>query len=1013
MKFLLLGSALVILASNSIVTALFEPHFVSFGPPPDTQNALKLDSVPSIYVDAQDFPGIHIAAEALSKDFSNVTGVERASTIASIIKFNVSADNELPPGKSSSAIIIGSITSPLIRSLVQSGKLNDTVHIEGQWETFMTSVVDDPGNGIPASRALVVAGSDKRGTIFGIYTLSEQLGVSPWYWWADVPTLQRTEPIFALPTMTIHGPPSIKYRGIFINDESPALASWVQTNFSPASRKFDTEFYKRLFELLLRMKANYLWPAMWPSFPPPGNSFFVDDPLNQVTADLYGIVMSTSHQEPMQRATNEWLVSGRGRWNWEVNKDNVTQFMKEGVERAKECGCESYVTVGMRGDGDSAVEGSNPKAILEDVLATQRQLIKSTYGNETGVRQVWALYKEVQAIYESGLQVPDDLTLFFSDDNFGNIRRLPTEAEKARSGGSGIYYHLEYVGTPRSYKWINTNSLGKAQFQLSTAQQRGADRIWVINVGDIKPMETPLSMIMTMAYNASAVTAQTIPDFLQAYASREFSSASKEDQKEIADLFLGYSRLMGLRRHEHVEPTTYSILNYREGESFVGAWESLSHRAEAVNGRLQEAWKPAFFQLVLHPIKASTTFFSIKIAQGKNAQYANQRRNSANDWAAEALRLFDEDHDLEEEFDTILNGKWAHLMRQPRYGFTSDWRPPYRDALISLSYVQLRQDSIPAVGQMGVSVEGTVGPLPGLFNEGSELAMPSRGVLQPGVTLPSMDPYGARTRWFEMYARGRSELEWSVQGDEEWVKLTPTKGRLTKGNWDNRVEVSIDWDRVPEGFNETTLIRANSTAGDYEEVHLPVLKLNVPAGFSGFVQGDGYVSMNAAHFTSNGEQDTVAYREVPYLSRSINGTGAVGLFPATANLSSFGPWLEYKFYWFTTDKDISATLYFTMALDTDPNQPMQFAVALDSAAPDNSVRLVAAPAQVGDLPKDWTDAVQNLVWKRTVQLGDISAGEHTVRYWASKPEILLEKIEIARSGSSRTSYLGLPESTLV
>ncbi|KAF9262187.1 hypothetical protein L218DRAFT_868331 [Marasmius fiardii PR-910] len=1008
---LLLGLAFAIISSNNIVYALFEPRFISFGIPADAQNALKLDSVPSIYVDAEDFPGIHIAAEALSNDFANITGVERASSITSVIKFNASADNELPQGNSNSAIIIGSVTSPLIKALIQSGKLNDTADIEGQWETFITSVVDDPANGIPASRALVIAGSDKRGTIFGVYTLSEQLGVSPWYWFADVPIAQRTDPIFALSITTVHGPPSVKFRGLFINDESPALASWVQTKFAPDSKKFDTDFYKKLFELILRMKANYLWPAMWPSFPPPGDSFFVDDSLNQATADLYGVVISTSHQEPMQRATNEWLVSGKGEWNWDVNKGNVSQFMKEGVERAKGCGCESYVTVGMRGAGDSSIEGSDPKAILQDVIATQRQFIKDTYGNETGVRQVWALYKEVQAIYEAGFQVPDDITLFFSDDNFGNIRRLPTEVEKARSGGIGVYYHLEYVGTPKSYKWMNTNSLGKAQFQLSTAQKRGADRIWVINVGDIKPMEIPLSMIMTMAYNVSAVTEQNIPDFLHAYASREFSSASEEDQKEIADLILGHSRLMGIRRHEHVESTTFSLLNYREGETFIAAWESLLRRAEDVNGRLQDAWKPAFFQLVLQPIKASTIYFSTKVAQGKNAQYATQRRNSANDWAAEALRLFDSDHDLEEEFDAMLNGKWALLMRQPRYGFTSDWRPPYRDALISLSYVQLRQDSIPAVGQMGVSVEGTVGPLPGLFNEGSELEMPSRGILQPAVTLPTMDPYGARARWFEMYGRGRPELEWSVQADEEWVKLTPTNGRLAKGSWDNQVEVSIDWDQVPEGFNQTTLIRVNSTAGDYEEVRLPVQKVVAPAGFSGFVQGDGYVSMNAAHFTGKGgEQDSLTYQEVPYLSRSINGSGAVGLFPVTANLSSFGPSLEYKFYWFTTDKSISATLYFTMALDTDPNQPMQYAVSLDSAEPGNSTRLVPAPANVGDLPTGWTDAVQNLVWKRTAMLGDLSPGEHVVRYWASKPEILLEKIEIARSGSSRTSYLGLPES---
>ncbi|KAL0577902.1 CCR4-NOT core subunit cdc39 [Marasmius crinis-equi] len=1008
----LLKAPLLLLALSNSVSALFEPRFISFGGSSDTQNALKLDSVPFIYTDAQDFPGIHIAATTLATDFENVTGVERSPSIPPIIKFNSSGDNDLPSGNQSSAIIVGSVASPLITSLVQSGKLNVS-SVEGLWETFVTAVIDDPGNGIPASRALVIAGSDKRGTIFGIYTLSEQLGVSPWYWWADVPTPQRTDPIFALPVTTTHGPPSVKYRGLFLNDESPALNTWVEAKLSPPNGLYTTEFYEKLFELLLRLKANYLWPAMWPSFPPPGESFFVDDPLNQATADKYGVVVSTSHQEPMQRATNEWLVSGMGDWNWDVNKGNVTEFFREGVERAEKCGCESYVTIGMRGAGDVGIEGGDPKAILQEVIATQRDLIKDAYGNETGVNQVWALYKEVQALYEAGLSVPDDVTLFFSDDNFGTVRRLPTEAEKARSGGVGVYYHLEFVGDPRSYKWMNTNSLAKAQYSLSTAKQRGADRIWVINVGDLKPMETPLSMIMTMAYNASAVTADNIPEFLRAFVSREFSSASSDDQGEIAELLMGHSRLNGLRRHEHVESTTYSLSNYREADTFIGQWESLLSRAESINDRMQEAWKPAFFQLVLQPIKASRIFFALKIAQAKNTQYAQLRRNSANDFASQALQLFDDDFDLQQEWDSMLGGKWLHIMRQTHYGFTSDWRPPYRDALISLSYVQLRQDSIPAVGQMGVSVEGNWGSLVGLFNEGSELAMPSRGTLLSGVTLPSMDPFGAKTRWFEVYGRGSAELDWSAQTDEEWVKLSASSGRLSKGNWDNRVEVSIDWDQVPDGFNSTTLIRINATKG-YEEVHLPVIKNTAPTGFSGFVQGDGFVSMEAAHFTDKGgETEDVAYEEVPYLSRTFNGSGAVGLFPVTANTSSFGPWLEYKFYWFSAAKNVTATLYFTMALDTDPNNPLQFTVALDSETPGDAIRLAAAPANAGDLPTGWSDAAQNLVWKKTVNLGDISAGEHSVRYWASKPEILLEKIEIASSGSSRTSYLGLPESLVL
>jgi hypothetical protein len=247
-----------------------------------------------------------------------------------------------------------------------------------------------------------------------------------------------------------------------------------------------------------------------------------------------------------------------------------------------------------------------------------------------------------------------------------------------------VYFHLEFVGSPRSYKWLNTNSLGKVHQQLSTAYEHGIDRIWVINVADLKPMETPLTMIMAMAWNISSVTSSTIPNFLQSYSDREFASASPAIRHEIADLLLGYSNLMGLRRHEHVESTTYSILNYNEAENFLQSWNNLTNRAEAISKSLHSAAQPSFFELVLQPIKASYIFFALKIALGRNSQYATQRRNSANDQADLVLKLFDQDFDVQEEYHSLLHGKWDHMMSQSHYGFTSSWIPPDRDMVSPL-----------------------------------------------------------------------------------------------------------------------------------------------------------------------------------------------------------------------------------------------------------------------------------------------------------------------------------------
>ncbi|GAB1207294.1 hypothetical protein APSETT445_006008 [Aspergillus pseudonomiae] len=966
----------------SVREKMYEPAFASHAP---SAGCIDISNA-SIVVDPEDFAGIHIAAEALAEDFARVTG-QGASPIVS----NLSQDSAVEV-----AIVVGSLArSPTIQNLIQEGKL-DVAAIEGQWECYMTTVLHDAIQG--ATKALVIAGSDKRGAIYGLYTLSEQIGVSPWYWWADVPPKQSRE-IYALDVGTKHGPPSVKYRGIFLNDEAPSLSGWVHEKFGP---KFNVEFYKRVFELLLRLKANFLWPAMWFGFPHPGSSFFIDDPLNQETADTYGIVVSTSHHEPMQRAMNEWFdrpyYEPEKSWSWNKNKPKITKYFQEGAERARKY--ESYLTMGMRGHGDKAMDAEDPPAVLKDVLSTQRSIIKNTYGEEDGVHQLMALYKEVQEYYDNGLPIPEDITLLFADDNFGTVRRLPSGVESTRRGGAGIYYHLEYVGVPRSYKWLNSNSCGKIWQQLEQTYNRGAKDIWVFNVGDLKPMEVPLTFVLTLAWDVKSLGMHQLQEFFYTFAEDNFHLETVVSQ-QCSELLLKYDRLVALRKHEHIEPDTFSVINYGEAGNILHRWQELLGQAEEVERSIPAPMMPAYFQLILHPIKASYIYVALRIAQAKNQLYAIQRRNTANSWAYEALRLFDEDFNLGEEYHSLLNGKWNHIMRQPHYGYTRSWHAPSRDMINGLSFVQNRQDSNPIVGWIGIAVDGHPGVRPGLTNEESDRTHPSRRDHIAGVTLPPMEPYGPKSRYFEIYCRGSKSVSWALTSPHHWLTLSPSSGTIQPKGGDELVTVSVDWEQVPTHFDDTLLVDLHSSLGDFEQIHIPVKSRSLAADIRGFVEADEHVSIYATSFTN---PLLSSYRVLPFIGRTP--TGGVAL--AVGTPASHSEYLQYPFITFTPTATATLILEFTLTLDTDTTSPITYNVQLDDGAL-ASYRLVARVEKPGKLPDGWHDSVMDNIWTRRHSIDLGVPGLHTLRIRLHNENCVLEKI-VVDLGGVRESYLGPPQS---
>src|SRR5579883_1057944 len=626
----------------------------------------------SLCVDSSDYPGVIRAVGDLQADIARVTSISPA----------IAHGGASPPAR---RVLIGTLgKSSCIDRLVREHKI-DVSEIAGKWESFLIEVVPRPLPGIES--ALVIAGSDKRGTIYGIYDLSEQIGVSPWYWWADVP-VKRSHALYIKPGRHIESEPAVKYRGIFLNDEAPSLTGWVKEKFG----NYNHEFYTKVFELLLRLKANYLWPAMW------NNAFNEDDPLNPKLADEYGIVMGTSHHEPMLRAQQEWKRHGKGAWNYATNGEFLREFWTEGVERNKNY--ESIITLGMRGDGDLPMSEESNVALLERIVADQRKILAQEVDPDlTKVPQLWALYKEVQDYYDKGMRVPDDVTLLWCDDNWGNIRRLPTPEERKRSGGAGIYYHFDYVGGPRNYKWIDTNPIPKIWEQMNLALQYGADRIWIVNVGDLKPMEFPIDFFLNFARDPQRWPKEKLGEYTQLWAEREFGAPHAA---EIAGMVATYLKYAGRRKPELLDPTTFSLTNYQEAERIAADFDSLVARARKLQEQLPAASRPAFFELVLHPAQAYSQVAELYIAAGRNRLYAAQGRAAANDQADRVKALFQADIDLSNYYNhTLLDGKWDHMMDQTHIGYTF-WQEPPRNVM-----PQVKELELPAASAMGVAIEGS------------------------------------------------------------------------------------------------------------------------------------------------------------------------------------------------------------------------------------------------------------------------------------------------------------------
>jgi hypothetical protein len=841
--------SLTILAISLSVVHVFAQDFVITAKVPGAIPVVSAIGATPIYVDDNDFTLVKKTAALLSKDIEAVSG-KKPALLSSL------------SATSSNAIIIGSLDfSPTIQQLVKEKKFN-AVNLKGKWESYQIQVVKKPFKGV--EQALVIAGSDRRGTAYGVLALSEQIGVSPWYWWADVPVKKKKE-IYIKGNAVHSDAPKVKYRGIFINDEAPALSNWSKETFGG----FNHKFYEKVFELILRLKGNYLWPAMW------GNAFYDDDSLNIKSADEYGIVIGTSHHEPLMRAHDEWRRYGQGKWNYDSNGIRLKEFWHGGMKRATN---EKIVSIGMRGDGDEPMTRETATELLERIVKDQRQIIEEATGKPASqTPQLWALYKEVQDYYDKGMRVPDDVTLLLCDDNWGNIRKLPKPGEKPRSGGYGIYYHFDYVGGPRNYKWLNTNNIARVWEQMHLAYEYNVRQIWIVNVGDIKPMELPISFFLDYAWNPEKWTADNLRSYYAAWAGKQFGV---QHSIEIGDILRLYSQYSARRKPELLDGKTYTM---EEWDRVHKEWKNLLERAEKVNKNLPSSYKDAYYQLVLHPIQALANLHQMYQALALNHWHASLNNLFANSFADQAKRHYEQDSLITIRYHSITGGKWNHMMSQTHIGYTYWQQPPF-NKMPEVKYV-----TTSAIGKEAVQIDPVT------------------------MTAEHMIPFH-------------------------------TKGHL-------------------------------------------------------FYERDGYVSMEAEHYTKAVRTGGIQWKVVPDIGRTASG---ITPFPVTTpkqTPSVNTPHTQYDFYSYDSGK-VVLQAYFSPTLNFMGEGGLQYAVSIDEEQPqimtlnkeDNNQRI-------------WGEWVANNIITKKSEHQVLKPGRHTLKFYMVHPGVVLQKLVLDFTGV-KPSYLG-------
>ncbi|MET0424682.1 MAG: glycosyl hydrolase 115 family protein, partial [Actinoplanes sp.] len=770
-----------------------------------------------------------------------------------------------------------------------------------------------------------------------------------------------------------------------------ATGTWAPGYFGPGQAPgypggLTSEYYAKVFETMLRLKANYLWPAVW------GRAFALDDPANHATASFYGVVMGTSHEAPMMRGIEEWNrnPTGTREWSFRRNADAIKAYWRDGAERMRDQDIEGVITLGMRGNGDVSLPDGDGIDLMSSIIDSQREILR-----DTGLidrPQVQTLYKEVQRYWDQGYRPPDDVTVVFCDDNWGNMRKLPDPSLPARSGGYGMYYHFDYVGDGRNYKWADTTNLTNTWEQLHLAYTSGVDRLWVANVGDLKNEEAPTQFFLDYAWNPSAWPVQKLGEWHRQFAAENFGAALAP---AIGGLLEEYGRLQSRRKPEllnrriTVDPakdlrtdptavvyddqqTPFSLTAYRELDRVTEDWLALAAAADRLRPRVPAAWQDAFYQLVYYQIKDSAIVYDLRRAEFRNIQYAGEGRAATNALADRAEALFAQDQAMSDHYNRVLaGGKWAGWQTQPkigygnvaRYGPNAPWQQPEKDnvALPDEIYPYLKRITVPAAASLGVDASG----------------------------LHRVSPWQSQAApHLELYNKGATPFAYRITAAEPWVRVSPAAG--TVGD-QVRATVTVDWRRAPAGRTSVpiTITGAGATSTVTLPVENPVLRPQ------GFLEANGYVAIEADHYS----RKTGSWQLLPGIGRTGNGMTPLG---------GAGARLDYAMT-LTSSGPVQVSAYLSPRNNVRPTPGLRYAVSIDGAAPQEVNVTTATGANDTTMNRQWARNTSDNINVTTTTHVIGKPGKHTLTFWMVDPTVIVQRL-VVDTGGVQPSYLGPPES---
>lgn len=932
-----------------------------------------------VYYDAQDFEVVKTTAGLFANDVKEVSGQI----------LGVATTKETPQ---KNCIIVGTLGhNEWIDQMIAKKKL-DVEPLKNRWESYLVQLVRNPLPGV--DKALVIVGSDRRGAAYGLLSVSRTIGVSPWYWWADAPIVKKDQ-LHLKVDKYISKEPTVKYRGIFINDEDWGLYRWSKRNFEKEVGNFGPRTYAKICELLLRLQANYLCPAMHDA-----SMAFHRIPENRVVADRFAIIMGSSHCEPLLFNTaSEWKRDKMGEWDYINNKKGVDSVLNA---RVKECApFENVYTLALRGLHDRAMNASNDmgdrKDMLQEALMAQRQMLIDAIGKPgEEIPQAFTPYKEVLDVYDEGLELPDDVTIIWPDDNYGYMKRLSSPKEQKRSGRSGVYYHSSYLGKPHDHLWMNTVSPTLMYEELRKAYDATADRIWLLNAGDIKSCEFAVDYFLTMAFDIDAFNFERAANYRTEWLCGMLGDQYRNEYQDVVNSFYklafarkpefmgwGYQWTTDKHGRERNTDTDFSLTNYREVDNRLNEYRRIGSIVEKIlNNMSDEKQKACFYQSLYYPVKGCELLNRMILDGQRNRWYSIQQRALTKELEKSAKACYDSLEIITNGYNSLLGGKWNHVMTM-KQGFAAAY----------FELPKLRDVELAPTASLGVMAEG-------------EAVLKS---LQSFHSLPCFNTYLRQSYYVDVFNKGATPLKWKAAVTNDWILVSKKSGETAT---EDRIEVSIDWAKVPAGERILGTLDITSDRGEKESVYISVFNPTSPSLAEMdtlFVENNGYVSIDAASFHRKVENDAIKMIIIPNLGCE-NTAVQLGnpIAPAQRTAGRNTPRLEYDFYTFEQGSvDVYTYVLPTFPISKDrgyagheaTNVETKYGVCIDEGP-------VMTPSTSSfEYAQIWYESVLKNCRINKTTLHIDKPGKHTVKIICGDAGTVLQKVVLDFGGMKR-SYMG-------